>query len=229
MCWDGTDTVAPSFSVTQSFSEVWPSWELPTVLSLVYSHFSNSSFLQGNRKGSLGPGRRYPKLCDCENLWVPAGHEAMLFGKWQRLQRKTTEQPTLPQPSRKPAEKLRFPPSCRSWGEARTPPCFHPGFAECQAGPGPTLPTRVPAPAAMLPALIPARRGVAQCWDHGHHSSAPTHVLLRKTCRQKPRVKRSHWTRVGFGRAVPQLGGLWLSGSHLGLVPEEKCFPHKLQ
>lgn len=88
MCWDGTDTVAPSFSVTQSFSEVWPSWELPTVLSLVCSHFSNSSFLQGNRKGSLRPGWRYPKLCDCGNLWVPAGHEAMLFGKWQRLQTK---------------------------------------------------------------------------------------------------------------------------------------------
>lgn len=52
MCWDGTSRVALCFGVAQPFSEEWSSWELPTVLSLVDSYFSNSSFLQGNRKGS---------------------------------------------------------------------------------------------------------------------------------------------------------------------------------
>ena len=60
MCWDATSRVAPCFGVAQPFSEEWPSRELPTVLSLADSYFSNSSFPQGNRKGS--PGWRYSEL-----------------------------------------------------------------------------------------------------------------------------------------------------------------------
>lgn len=74
----------------------------PTGLSLAHSYFSNSSFLQGNRKGS--PGWRYSELS--ATVQIPGLQRATrprdLRNDPEITGRKPIERPTLLRPSGKP-------------------------------------------------------------------------------------------------------------------------------
>lgn len=207
MCQDGISVVAPCFGVAWSFSEVRSFAELPTVLSWADSYFSNSSFLQGNRKGSPEPGWRCSELPVTVKIsgfqWAT---KAYYLRNDRDCRQKIREKPTLSRPSRKPTESpwSLLPWSEAAGGEAGSPCCFHQRLLSCPlAAQGRGLPPfstadsarpLLPCPRVFPPAALPDE--------------------------EEPLGKR--WAWVCFGRPASELGRLWLCSSHLGLVTLSK-------
>lgn len=198
MCWDDKRRVAPCFGVTQPFSEELSFGELPTALSLGDSYFSNSSFLQGNRKSSCG--WRYSELSAMEKIsgFRPATKPHYLRNDTERLQ--TDHRPGDPFKTKQEGNrKLVIPAQPREpspAGGSQTPPS--PLLAAFQS-------SRIPPPHFALGGGAAAVSTAVSTADSGTAATAPH-------------------TRVP-GAAFPGRGQRRIRCSDLGLVPQQKMFP----
>lgn len=198
MCQDGISVVAPCFGVAWSFSEVRSFAELPTVLSWADSYFSNSSFLQGNRKGSPEPGWRCSELPVTVKIsgfqWAT---KAYYLRNDRDCRQKIREKPTLSR-------------QAGSLQKARDHCCRDQKQQEGRPG--------LPAASTSACWAAPSQHKDAAC-RRSAPRTAPARSCPAHACFPRPRsqMKRSHWGSAGLGCVLADLH-LSLEGSGSAVV-----------